>query len=476
MTGASKKAAIVASWLRTLSALASHTGTRRFSCMALLIAVSVLASSEALAQTFSVRPVWQNTGIYLQPGETFVAQVAGTIDCTLCRQYYVVAWVGSTQYDLRQTTVKVTEGGQLWLRIWAPDDLAASWQGSYQVRITHYAAAPLPFTARLGSDCGRLKTEGIVAGSHNPALPGGNSMPCHIYMEDWVINSADRVFVCLPGAIDGWGGHSNGIVVFGAGSVPTSAMSGYSSNWQEAQPIHTGHSVYPWTISFSARPNATSGTITVDTFQGRSCTERTGNGIRFQIEVTVSSPSIQVSLASVYATGWGIARAVYGGSANLPGATTLEALRYTNQQAAATGLLDTTNTTAFVIGQLTRGATSAQVASNITEVFNRFNTALNRACTYGTVSTNLGSAYNVGYNLSLAEIAALNNLPLAAFRTYLTGLRQWAEASQIFPTPEIDRGIGYLGTATQSMQFKDYMVSLRNQFNTVSQKMYTCRR
>jgi hypothetical protein len=253
-------------------------------------------------------------------------------------------------------------------------------------------------------------------------------------------------------------------------------MSGYSSNWAEAQPIHTGHSVFPWTISFSARPNATSGTITVDTYQGKSCAERTGNGVRFQIEVSVQSPTLQVSLAAVYATGWGIGRAAYGGSANLPAANTLDALRYTNQQAAVTGLLDTTSNTAFVIGQLTRGATSAQVANNIAQVYERFNTALNRNCTCGGVATNIAHAHYIGYNVALAEIVAFNNLPLANLRNYLTQALQSARASQIFPAQEVERGLGYFSTATQSTQFKDYMVSLRDHFNTVSQKMCTCRR
>jgi hypothetical protein len=193
--------------------------------------------------------------------------------------------------------------------------------------------------------------------------------------------------------------------------------------------------------------------------------------------VTVNSRTFQVSLGAVYATGWNLARAAYGGSANLPAATTLEALRQTQQAAVATGLLDTATTTAFVIGQLARGATSAQVASNITQVYERYNSSLNRVCTYGNVSTTLTYAYNVGYNLSLAEIAAFNNFPLATFRGYLTSLHQWARGSNIFPTQGIEQGINYTNTPNrQSAEFQTFMTSLRQQLDPIAQKISNCRR
>jgi hypothetical protein len=467
----------------------------RPTCLLVLL-LGVAVSRNALAQTpaedrsFSVVPgAWQNTGIQAQPGDVLQTVVTAGLGCRLCGQYPVVASVGTKQYTLNQAgTVPVTEGGTVLLAIAIPAAQAQSWQGAYQVRIVRYAAAPgtptptppsaqLPFIAWTGTDCARLKTEGVLASSFNPALPGGMGSNCVIYMEDWVVNS-DPVWVCIPGAKDNWGGHQNGIVVFGNGFQETWKMSGYApSNWPETQPRHTGHSVFRWGLFFSARPDATSGTITVDAYQGKGCGQPTGNTQRFQIEVTVNNPTFQVNLAAVYATGWHLARAAYGGSANLPPATTLEALRQTQQNAVATGLLDTTTTTAFVIGQLTRGATSAQVASMITQVYDRYNGGLNRVCGYGNVATNLTYAYNVGYNLSLAEIAAANNFPLATFRGYLMSLRQWAQGSNIFPTQGIDEAIGYTNNANrQSAEFRSFMSGLREQLNPIAQKIATCRR
>jgi hypothetical protein len=295
-------------------------------------------------------------------------------------------------------------------------------------------------------------------------------------MEDWTIQ-ADPVWVCLPGATpgDNWVGHPSGIVVFGSGFVQTWHMSGYSSNWAEAQPRHTGHSVFTWNLFFSARPNATSASIPVQVYQGKACGQPTSNVVQFDIPVVVQAVrTFAVSLPSVFWTGYQLAVAAQSAHANWPPATTREGLVNAQAQAAATGLLDTQSTTAFVIAQLDRGQPSSAVAGLVTQVYDRFRDGLSRRCTCDGVTTNIAYLYAAGYNLCLAEIATLNNLPAETLRNYLTLLRQSAQSSGLLPTQGIDEALGYVNQGRQSADLKDFMVGLKNQLWPYAQRNCTC--
>ena len=486
----------------------------RLSTAALVLAAGALASSVSRAQTpiqsptVSVRPgAWTNTQILLQAGDNFVVQTGGQLSCAQCNGsptatprgigdlYHLFAQVGSTQYDLTQSpTVTVREGGALYLIVGSIQaDQAQYWQGSYQVRVTYYPKAAggttptptptptptnpqFPFVAWGGGDCRRLETEG-VSPSPQLALPGGMSKICEIYMEDWVPNG-DPMWVCLPGATpgDNWVGHPSGIVVFGSGFRNTWDLTGFSSGFQEAQPRHAGHSVFQWNLHFSARPNATGARIAVEAYQGRACGQPTGNVVRFDIPVAVQQiPTFQVSLPAVFWTGYQLAVAAHSAYANWAPATTRQYLINAQQQAAGTGLLDTQSTTGFVIAQLDRGQTSAAVSGLITQVNDRFREGLNRNCTCDGVSTNIVNVYAAAYNLCLAEIATLNNLPAASLQSYLNLAKQQAQTSQLLPTQGIDQALVYVGQGRQSAELKDYMAALRNQLTPYVQRNCTCR-
>ena len=510
MDGASNRTRGIASSLRGGMSTSTRKAVRRSWTAALVVTASALASHVARPQapvqsgTISVRPgAWTNTQIVLQAGDNFVVQSGGQITCPQCSGsptstprgvgdlYHLFAQVGTKLYDLTQSpTVTVAEGGAVYMIVGTiQPDQAQYWQGSYQVRVTYYAkytgttptptpttTPQFPFIAWGGGDCRRLETEGISP-SPQLALPGGMSKICEIYMEDWVVNG-DPMWVCLPGATpgDNWVGHPSGIVVFGSGFRNTWDMSGFSSGWQEAQPRHTGHSVFQWNINFSARPNAKSATIRVDAYQGKGCGQPTGNVVSFNFPVAVQQiPTFQVSLPTVFWTGYQLAVAAHSAFSNWAPATTRQYLVNAQQQAAGTGLLDTQSTTAFVIAQLDRGQTSAAVSPLVTQVYERFRDNLSRVCTCDGVSTNIVNVYAAAYNLCLAEIATLNNLPAASLQTYLNLAKQQAQASGLLPPQGIEQALTYVSQGRQSAELKEYMAALRNQLTPYVQRNCTCR-
>jgi hypothetical protein len=111
----------------------------------------------------------------------------------------------------------------------------------------------------------------------------------------------------------------------------------------------------------------------------------------------------------------------------------------------------------------------------VTQVYERFCDNLSRVCTCDGVLTNIVNVYAAAYNLCLAEMATLNNLPPASLRTYLTVAKQQAQASQLLPTQGIDQALTYLSQGRQSAELKDYMGALRNQLTPYVQRNCTCR-
>lgn len=476
--------------------------------IAIMAVLPVLATpTSAAAQPTRVDRVqvlpgkWIDTGLDVQAGDQIAVQAGGSVSCAQCTgikqsgpsgisgSYKLWAQVSRKPIDISTPVPQaVEETGRLYLRIGDIQDAhAAYWQGGYVANVIRYPRAgggggnPMPpstdisFQAWPSENCRRLETEGLTPGTLNTA--GGNSLQCTIYMEDWVINTSDAVWVCLPGATlgDNWVGHPSGIVVYFSGFVQTWNMSGYQVGFQEGWPKHTGHSVFPWSLSFAARPNAQSSTIPVEVYQGKACGQPTGPVRRFEFPVkVVRSPTFAVSTAPVFWVGYQMATAAAAISLNWDPTVTRNALASASQWAATTGGFIGTSPLETLVNALNQGAGNAGVSQSVTQLHGQYNQWFQRNCNCG-VGFNLLNAYATGYNLCLAEIATLNGWDASRLRDYLTLARNSAAASnQLLPVNGIDQALAYLNQGGQSAQLKQFVTQLRDQFGQLLNRQCTC--
>lgn len=435
---------------------------------------------------------WVQTSIVLNPGDHVVVMGAGgQVSCAQCNPpvtsgpgglsgyYKLVALVGQTQYDLAANRdIVVSQGGTLYLAVGnVPQNQGGYWTGAYDVQVIRYPGAGTPGTpppapmpqpptypliAWEGSDCQKLATDGILEGQLQ--FPGGGvGVLCHIYVEDWEVNG-DPVWVCLPGATpgDNWVGHPSGITVFGSGFVNSWQLSGYSSSWPEAQPRHVGHQVFPWTLSFAARPRAVSATIPVQVFQGKSCSQATSQVWTFNVPVVVrpAARGTVVNLASVFWVGYQTASAVTSATNNWDATLTRNALVAAQQSAAASSGYLLPQAWGDLANRVAQGGNAA-VLEPVKQLHAQVSNGLAHTCTCGNVSTNMAYAYSLGYNMCLAEIATLNGWDVRLLAGYLNLLKQQAPPSGLLGTRDIDQALAYLGQGYDSRSLKDYVAGMR---------------